>query len=152
MGVKLERKGRRSGRRGHKVMSDINVTPMVDVMLVLLVVFMVTAPLLQAGVDINLPKAQAKSLHQPDNAPLEITLDAKGNIYMGHTTVKPERLQEMLSAIAQANPDKKVYIRADHSLPYGQVMGVMGIASVSGFTKIALITDSFGRRRASKAG
>ena len=140
MGVKLE-KGGRGSRRAHKVMSDINVTPLVDVMLVLLIVFMVTAPLLTAGVNINLPKAQAKALHQQDNAPLEITLDAKGHIFMGQTSVTSDRLKGMLSAIAQENPDKRVYIRADHHLSYGQVMTVMGIASISGFTKIALITD-----------
>jgi biopolymer transport protein TolR len=140
MGVKLE-KGRRGSRRSRKVMSDINVTPLVDVMLVLLIVFMVTAPLLTAGVNINLPKAQARALHQQDNAPLEITLDAKGDIFIGHTSVTPDRLKGMLSAIAQENPDKRVYIRADHGLSYGKVMGVMGIASVAGFSKIALITD-----------
>ena len=140
MGVKLER-GRRGSRRAHKVMSDINVTPLVDVMLVLLIVFMVTAPLLTAGININLPKAQAKALHQQDNAPLEITLDAKGNIFLGQTSVTTDRLKGMLTAIAQENPDKRIYIRADHRLSYGQVMGVMGLASASGFTKIALITD-----------
>jgi biopolymer transport protein TolR len=122
-------------------MSDINVTPMVDVMLVLLVVFMVTAPLLTAGVNVNLPKAQARALHQQDDAPLEISLDDHGHIYMGQTSVTADRLKGMLSAIAQENPDKRVYIRADHGLSYGKVMEVMGIASASGFTKIALITD-----------
>lgn len=141
MGAKLEKGGRRGGRRSRKVMSDINVTPLVDVMLVLLIVFMVTAPLLTAGVNINLPKAQAKALHQQDDAPLEITLDAHGNIFMGQNAVSPDRLKEMLAAIAQEKPDKRVYIRADHGLSYGAVMGVMGIASVAGFTKIALITD-----------
>jgi len=141
MAVKLERQRRGGGRRAHKVMSDINVTPMVDVMLVLLVVFMVTAPLLTAGVNINLPKAQAKALHQQDSAPLEISLDANGHIFVGQTAVDGERLKAMLSAIAQENPDKRVYVRADHALSYGKVMEVMGIASASGFSKIALITD-----------
>ncbi len=141
MGAKLERGGRRGSRRAHKVMSDINVTPLVDVMLVLLIVFMVTAPLLTAGISVNLPKTQAKALHQQDNAPLEITLDAKGNIFMGQTSVTADRLKGILSAIAIETPDRRVYIRADHGLSYGQVMGVMGIASTSGFTKIALITD-----------
>jgi len=142
MGAKLGGGGaRRSGRRSRKMMAEINVTPLVDVMLVLLIVFMVTAPLLTAGVNINLPKAQAKALHQQDNAPLEITLDANGHIYVGQTAVDDERLKAMLSAIAQENPDKRVYVRADHGLSYGKVMQVMGIASVAGFTKIALITD-----------
>jgi len=133
--------GRRAHRRSRKMMAEINVTPLVDVMLVLLIVFMVTAPLLTAGVNINLPKAQAKALHQQDNAPLEITLDAKGDIYVGQTSVDDNRLRAMLSAIAQENPDKRVYVRADHALSYGKVMEVMGIASVAGFSKIALITD-----------
>lgn len=140
MAVKLER-ARRGGRRSRKVMSDINVTPLVDVMLVLLIVFMVTAPLLTAGVNINLPKAQARALHQQDNAPLEIALDANGHIYVGQTLVDDNRLRDMLSAIARENPEKRVYVRADHALSYGKVMQVMGIASVAGFTKIALITD-----------
>ena len=143
MGAKLGGGGgsRRSGRRSRKVMSDINVTPLVDVMLVLLIVFMVTAPLLTAGVNINLPKAQAKALHQPDSAPLEITLDASGHTYVGQTAVDGDRLKAMLSAIARENPDKRVFVRADHALSYGKVMEVMGIASVAGFTKIALVTD-----------
>jgi biopolymer transport protein TolR len=142
MGAKLERGGsRRGGRRSRKMMAEINVTPLVDVMLVLLIVFMVTAPLLTAGVNINLPKAQAKALHQQDNTPLEIGLDAQGHIFVGQTQVDDDRLRAMLSAIAQENPDKRVYVRADHSLSYGKVMQVMGIASVAGFSKIALITD-----------
>ena len=143
MGAKLGGGGgtRRSGRRSRKVMSDINVTPLVDVMLVLLIVFMVTAPLLTAGVNINLPKAQAKALHQQDNTPLEIAVDPNGHIYVGQTKVDENRLKAMLSAIAQENPDKRVYVRADHALSYGKVMQVMGIASMAGFTKIALVTD-----------
>ncbi len=140
MGVKLER-GRRGSRRAHKVMSDINVTPLVDVMLVLLIVFMVTAPLLTAGVQIDLPKAQAHSIHQQDNAPLEISIQSNGNLLMGQTPVTVDHLKDVLSAIAKDTPDRRVYIRADNHLSYGQVMAVMGIASTSGLTKIALITD-----------
>ncbi len=140
MGVKLEKRAH-GRRRAHKVMSDINVTPMVDVMLVLLIVFMVTAPLLTAGVAIDLPKTQAKALNQQDNAPLELTLDEKGRIFMGQTPVTIDRLKGILEAIAHENPERRVYIRADHHLSYGQVMGVMASVSTSGFTKIALITD-----------
>jgi biopolymer transport protein TolR len=122
-------------------MSDINVTPMVDVMLVLLIVFMVTAPLLTAGVSIDLPKTKAAALTHQDNAPLEITVDAHGNVFMGQTAVKMDRLRGMLQAIAQENPERRVYVKADQRLPYGQVMGVMTAVSTSGFTKIALITD-----------
>lgn len=141
MGVKLGKRAQ-GRRRAHAVMSDINVTPLVDVMLVLLIVFMVTAPLLTAGVAIDLPKAAAKSLHQQDNAPLEIGVDAKGNIFMGQTPVKLDRLKGILSAIAHENPERRVYVKADQRLAYGQVMGVMTAVSTSGFTKIALITDS----------
>jgi biopolymer transport protein TolR len=142
MGAKLGRGGGLRGRRrAHAVMADINVTPMVDVMLVLLVIFMITAPLLTAGVAVNLPKAQAKAIGQQDNSPIEITVDAKGNIFMGKTAVKVERLKGILSAISHENVERRVYIRADSRLSYGQVMGVMAAVSSSGFTKIALITD-----------
>jgi biopolymer transport protein TolR len=140
MGVKLEKRGR-GRRRAHAVMSDINVTPMVDVMLVLLIIFMVTAPLLTAGVTIDLPKTQAKALTQQDNAPLEIILDAKGGIFMGQTAVTTDRLKGILEAIAHDTPDRRVYIRADRHLSYGQVMGVMAAVSATGLTKIALVTD-----------
>ena len=139
MGVKL---GKSSGRkRAHQVMSDINVTPLVDVMLVLLIVFMITAPLLTAGVAVDLPKAHAKALNQQDNAPIEITVDSRGNIFMGETSVRVERLKGILSSIAQENTDRRVYIKADSRLAYGQVMNVMAAVTSSGFTKIALITD-----------
>lgn len=139
MGAKLAG-GRSRGRRS--VMSDINVTPFVDVMLVLLVIFMVTAPLLTAGVDINLPKAEAKAISQNDNAPLEVSIDTRGNIYVGEQKVEMMRMKAMLSAIALEAPDRRVYIRADEGLDYGRVMGVMANVSAAGFTKIALITDS----------
>lgn len=140
MGVKLG-KSPRGRLRAHSVMSDINVTPLVDVMLVLLIIFMITAPLLTAGVAVNLPKVQAKALNQQDNAPIEITINEKGNIHMGDTSVKLERLKGILSAISQENPDRRIYIRADQKLSYGQVMGVMAAVNASGFTKIALVTD-----------
>lgn len=140
MGVKLGKRSHRR-RRAHAVMSDINVTPLVDVMLVLLIVFMVTAPLLTAGVSVNLPKASSKMLIQKDNAPLEVTVNKEGNVFMGETAVKIDRLNGILSAISQENPDRRVYIRADRSLSYGQVMAVMAVVSSSGFTRIALVSD-----------
>ena len=129
------------GASGRVTMSEINVTPMVDVMLVLLIIFMVTAPLLTAGVAIDLPKTQAKALSQQDNAPLEITIRANGEVFMGQTSVQIDRLKAMLSAISHDTPDRRVYVRADQHLSYGQVMGVMAAVSASGFTKIALVTD-----------
>ncbi len=139
MGAKLT--GRSRGRRSSAVMSDINVTPLVDVMLVLLIIFMVTAPMLTAGVQVDLPKADAKAISQNDNAPLEVGIDRTGKLYVGDTKVDLPRMKSMLSAIAAEAPDRRVYIRADQGLDYGQVMQVMATVSGSGFTKIALISE-----------
>lgn len=140
MGVKLgSRAGR--GRRAHSAMSDINVTPFVDVMLVLLVIFMITAPLLTAGVEVDLPKAKAKAVSQQDNAPLEIAIDNRGTVFMGETKVSLEKLGATLAAIAAEAPDRRVYIKADQKLDYGKIMNVMAIINTAGFTKIALVTD-----------
>lgn len=140
MGAKLGGAGGRR-RRAHGVMAEINVTPFVDVMLVLLVIFMITAPLLTAGVSIELPKAEAQSIGQQDNAPLEITLDRTGNIFMGETQVTVDRMTAMLTAIAAETTERRVYIKADQRLDYGKVMEVMAAVSRLGFTKIALVTD-----------
>lgn len=139
MGAKLA--GRSRGRRSGAVMSEINVTPFVDVMLVLLVIFMVTAPMLTAGVQVDLPKAEAKAISQNDNAPLEVGIDRRGDMYVGETKVDQSKMQSMLTAIAAEAPDRRVYIRADQGLDYGKVMQVMAIVSGSGFTKIALISE-----------
>ncbi len=98
MGAKLS--GRTRGRRSRAVMADINVTPMVDVMLVLLIIFMVTAPMLTAGVQVDLPKAEAKAISQNDNAPLEVGIDKRGDMYVGETKVDQSKMQSMLTAIA----------------------------------------------------
>ncbi len=140
MGAKLGNSGGRR-RRAHGVMAEINVTPFVDVMLVLLVIFMVTAPLLTAGVQIDLPKADAQAIGQQDNAPLEITLDRQGTIFVGETKVTVDRLTVMLQSIAAETTERRIYIRADQALDYGKVMQVMGLVSSLGFTKIALVTD-----------
>jgi len=141
MGAKLGGGNKRGRRRGGGVVSDINVTPLVDVMLVLLVIFMITAPMLTAGFPVDLPKASAKPLQQTDNSPLEISVMNGGKIYMGETEVTIDRLKGILQAISLEGADRRVYIKADSRLPYGTVMGVMGAVSSSGFTKIALITD-----------
>lgn len=142
MGAKLS-SGRSGGRRrrAHAMMSEINVTPLVDVMLVLLIIFMVTAPLLTAGVSVDLPKVKAQAISQPDDAPLEISVDSRGGISMGKTTVRLDKLKSTLAAIAVEKPDRRVYIRADSRLDYGKVMEVMTVVNSSGFSKIALITD-----------
>ncbi len=139
MGAKLA--GRSRSRRSSAVMSDINVTPFVDVMLVLLIIFMVTAPMLTAGVQVDLPKSDAKAISQNDNAPLEVGIDRRGDMYVGETKVDQTKMQSMLTAIAAEAPDRRVYIRADQGLDYGKVMQVMAIVSGSGFTKIALISE-----------
>lgn len=144
MGAKLQ--GRSRGRRSTAMMSEINVTPFVDVMLVLLIIFMVTAPLLTAGVQVDLPKAQAKAISQNDNAPLEVSVDRKGDFYVGETRVEMSRLKAQLAAIAMEAPDRRVYIRADQGLDYGRVMELMAAVSGAGFTKIALISDQSGQK------
>ncbi len=142
MGASLiGKKSSRGGRRKRNISSEINVTPLVDVMLVLLVIFMITAPMLAAGVAVDLPKAKAKAIIQQDNAPLEISVATDGKIYMGDTKVKLGRLKGILEAIAVDGSDRRVYIKADKALSYGHVMKVMAAVNSSGFSKIALITD-----------
>lgn len=140
MGAKLA--GRTRGRKRAAVMSEINVTPMVDVMLVLLIIFMVTAPLLSAGVQVNLPKANAKSLSQNDSKPLEVSVDGSGQIYLGETKVTLDRLTGMLQAIATESKDRRVYLKADSKLPYGKVAAVMGAITTSGLSNVSMLFDS----------
>ena len=138
--------GRTKGRR-RAVMSEINVTPLVDVMLVLLVIFMVTAPLLTAGVEINLPKAHAYAIAHQDDKPLEITIDDHGSIFLGETRVTDDELQTKLTAIAgngtsdDPTAQQRVYLKADAKVPYGKVAEVMATVRTSGFTKIGFVTD-----------
>lgn len=131
----------RGGRRSYGAMSDINVTPFVDVMLVLLVVFMVAAPLLTAGVTIDLPDSEASSMQQEDDKPLEISVDKKGNIFVGEQEVSPERLVAFLSTLPDVNPDSRIYIRADKAINYGKVMAVLGTINGAGYKKVALISN-----------
>jgi biopolymer transport protein TolR len=130
-------RGRRSGRR--RPLAEINVTPFVDVMLVLLIVFMVTAPLLTAGVPVDLPKTKAQSLGQ-DREPLSITVKKDGQIYLQNTPVAAEQLVEKLKAISENGYDQRVFVRGDTSVQYGHVMEVMGMLSTAGFTHIGLVT------------
>lgn len=143
MGASLNASGgrSRSGRRSsYTKMSEINVTPFVDVMLVLLIVFMVTAPLLTAGVPIDLPKSQAKQIQDEDNKPIEVTVSNDGKIFVGETEVEMERLIALLSAMTNNDPDRRVFIRGDQKLAYGQVMEVIGAINKGGFRKVALIS------------
>ena len=130
-------------RKGqYRPMSEINVTPFVDVMLVLLVVFMVAAPLLSAGVPIDLPDSEAKPLNDQDNKPLEVSISKEGKLYVGETLVKRERLITLLASITNNDPDRRIYIRADSSLDYGDVMNVLGAINAAGFRKVALISEN----------
>ncbi len=122
-----------------KPFSEINVTPFVDVMLVLLIIFMVTAPLLTVGVQVDLPESNADSL-QSDNEPLELTISKDGNIYIQETEVNIKELIPKLVAITENKLDTKIYVRGDEVINYGKVMRVLGELSGSGFSKVALIT------------
>ncbi len=133
------------GRRKHhrrKVMSEINVTPMVDVMLVLLIIFMVSAPLLTVGVPIDLPQTQAKSLEQ-DKEPLTLSVNDKGQVFLQNAEIDVDDLVPKLQAVAQARGgnDARIYLRGDKTVNYGTMMKVMGRLAAAGFHKVALVTE-----------
>ena len=129
------------GRRKRAPMSEINVTPLVDVMLVLLIIFMVTAPLLVAGVPINLPDSRAKALDQGEK-PVQISLDTDGRLFIDTKEVRPADLPARLTAIKSSGDAQgpQVYLRADRGLDYGEVMRVMGEINRAGLTRVALVT------------
>ncbi len=132
---------RRSGRRaGRGMVSEINVTPFVDVMLVLLIIFMVTAPMLTVGVPVDLPKTQARTLQQ-DKEPLIISVNAKGEIFLQEQKLELDALAPRLMAITNANPEARIFVRADQALNYGRMLQVMGTVSAAGFRKVALVAD-----------
>ena len=134
--------GRRGRRRRAAPMSDINVTPMVDVMLVLLIIFMVSAPLLTVGVPLDLPQTQAKSLDQ-DNNPLTLSVNLKGQVFLNDTEIAIDELVPKLKAIteARAGLDERIFVRGDKKVDYGTVMKVMGRLSSAGFRRVALVTE-----------
>lgn len=133
-----------SGRRSRRkpVMAEINVTPMVDVMLVLLIIFMISAPLLTVGVPLDLPQTQAKSL-EADKTPLQLSVDIKGKIFINDTEVAMSELIPKLKAItdARGGMDERIYMRADKKADYGTVAKVMGQLSGAGFKRLALVTE-----------
>ena len=150
MAVHLQRTGGRSrGRRRSAPMSEINVTPMVDVMLVLLIIFMVTAPLLTVGVQVDLPKTKATIIRGQDE-PLAITIDREGQIYLQETEIDLEGLLPRLDAITGNNPDVRIFVRGDASVNYGRVMEVMGTINAAGYSKVALVTRKLGKKRRAK--
>ncbi len=124
-------------RRRRPPMSEINVTPLVDVMLVLLIVFMIAAPLLTVGVEIELPDANVGELSGQDE-PLEVTVQADGSLYLMETPVELDELGPRLVAISQNNPDIRIFVRGDRGVAYGEVMAVMGVLNEAGFTHLAL--------------
>jgi biopolymer transport protein TolR len=134
-----ERIGRLARRRS-RPMSEINVTPFVDVMLVLLVIFMVTAPLLTVGVQVDLPKTTASPIQGKDE-PLAVTVDQRGRIFVQETAIDLNALAPRLRAISGNNPDVRVFVRGDRGIPYGRVMEVMGVIHSAGFEKVALVTE-----------
>lgn len=131
----------KSKSRSRTLMSDINVTPFVDVMLVLLIVFMVTAPMLTVGVPVNLPDSNADSLPD-DKEPLTLTINSKGEIFIQKTKIGFSELIPKLLAISKNRTDTRIYVRGDKNIDYGRVMEVMGKLSGSGFSKVALISET----------
>jgi biopolymer transport protein TolR len=133
----------RHRRRRRAVMSEINVTPFVDVMLVLLIVFMVSAPLLTVGVPLDLPQSQAKSLEQ-DREPLTVSVNVQGQVFLQNNEIKVEDLVPKLKAITDARgggADERIYVRGDKKVDYGTMMRVMGRLSAAGYHRVALVTE-----------
>ena len=142
MGASMNMGGPRAGRRGrrYKPMSEINVTPFVDVMLVLLIVFMISAPLLTAGVPLDLPQTKAQAL-EGDTKPLTVQLDAKGRVFLQTTELKFDEVVPKLKAIARNGYDERVFVRADKAVDYGAVARLVSAISAAGFRRIGLVTE-----------
>lgn len=138
-------RGRRRGR-----LSEINVTPFVDVMLVLLIVFMVTAPLLTVGVPLDLPKTDAKQL-PPETEPLTVSIVADGSIYVQETRVERSALLSQLRAIVQEGYDRRIFLRADSGVDYGRVADVMAAMSAAGYSNLGLVTDPLSSAKSTDA-
>ena len=141
MGAQLGGKSNGRGkRRSYSQLSEINVTPFVDVMLVLLIVFMVSAPLMTVGVPVDLPKTAAPSL-PADNKPLFISIDTQNRIYVQETQVELNNLVPLLRAITENNPEARVLVRGDAKIAYGTMLQVIGTISAGGFTKVGLVAE-----------
>tara|TARA_Y100000590_G_scaffold379760_1_gene447618 strand:- start:43 stop:459 length:417 start_codon:yes stop_codon:yes gene_type:complete len=125
--------------------SEINVTPFVDVMLVLLIIFMVTAPLLTVGVQVDLPETSADTLPE-ESEPLTLTINAKGEIFIQETKVEYEKIIAKILAVSNNRTDTRIFVRGDKTINYGRVLEIMGLLSGSGFTKVALISEPYKER------
>jgi biopolymer transport protein TolR len=143
MGMSVGQSGGRGGhrRRGrkHGVMSEINVTPFVDVMLVLLIIFMVAAPMLTVGVPIDMPETQAKALNA-DTQPITVTVNQAGQVYLQETEIPAEEVVAKLQAIAQTGYDERIFVRGDKAADYGMVMQVMARINAAGYRNLGLVT------------
>jgi biopolymer transport protein TolR len=138
--------GRGRGRRSTRTsggFNDINITPFVDVMLVLLIIFMVAAPMMTTGVTVNLPKTQASAVPGNDE-PVNVTIKADGSVYIQNTQTTVEKLGATLKGVAKEKTDTRIFVRGDTSIDYGQVMKVVGAINSAGYTKVALLTDMSG--------
>ena len=136
----LRLNGRSQFRGRYRPLSEINVTPLVDVMLVLLIIFMVTAPLMTSGVSVDLPKTDAKPLDN-DSQPLTVTINSTGKIFLQDQEVELAALVTKLQAIAENKQDRRIFVRGDKDLAYGRIMEVMGTITQGGFTKVALLAE-----------
>ena len=144
MAVRLNADGSRTrkGRRAKSApMAEINVTPMVDVMLVLLIVFMVAAPLLTVGVPVDLPETAARPI-EDQAEPLTVTVKKAGEVFLQETPIAMDALVPKLAAITQNNPEARIFVRGDRNIAYGQIMEVMGMLNAAGFRKVALVTET----------
>ena len=126
-------------------MSEINVTPFVDVMLVLLIIFMVTAPLLTVGVQVDLPETSADTLPE-ESEPLTLTINSKGEVFIQETKIEFNNLIKKILAVSKNRTDTRIYVRGDKTINYGRVLEIMGLLSGSGFTKVALISEPYKQR------
>ena len=133
-------KNLRTGRARYRPLAEINVTPLVDVMLVLLIIFMVTAPLMTSGVSVDLPKTDAQPLNT-DSTPLTVSINADGQIYLQNDPVDLGQLVTKLQAVSQNDSERRIFVRGDKNLAYGRIMQVMGTITQGGFTKVALLAE-----------
>jgi|TARA_B100000315_G_scaffold258259_1_gene309768 biopolymer transport protein TolR len=131
----------KKGKKRYTQMSEINVTPFVDVMLVLLIIFMVTAPLLTVGIPVDLPKVKANALTDQKD-PLEVTVKLDGRVFLGESEVKVENIIPRLNAITDQNKETRIYLRGDRIVAYGRIMEIMSIINSAGYKRVALVTNN----------